>query len=132
MLATPADFLSIMLAAAYALPCFLIGVVLASDLDATPRWALAIMFMIIAGLLATAIWSSLGPVFWVIATVVTIVNILLGVKACSNIVYHRRRIFGALSVAYAFGLLFGPVGAVILSVPAVLIANRDSSVDDER
>ena len=130
MIATPADIVAIVLAMAFALPCFLVGVTWASDLDPTRRWLLTIVCVIIAGSLATVTWFPLVPIFLAIATVFAIVNIILGAKASNGIVNRRSRIFGTLGVSYSLGLLLGPLGIIIITVPALLIANRNTAAKD--
>ena len=126
MLATPADFLSILLAMAFALPCFLVGVAWGSELSEKSRWTLIIVCSILSGLLAAVTWYSMGPDFIVIAILFTIVNVALGYKSGGSVLHNRFRIFGALVVSFTIGLLLGPIGIIILTVPSVLIANHNA------
>jgi hypothetical protein len=125
MLATPADFLSMLLALAFALPCFLVGVAWGAQLSEKLRWIVTIVCSIVSGLLAAATWYSMGPVFIAIAGLFTIANITLGYKSGVSVLHNRFRIFGSLVVSFTIGLLLGPIGIIILTVPSVLIANRN-------
>jgi hypothetical protein len=127
MLATPADIFSIVQATAFALPCFFGGAAWESDLEWTPRWIVIVTCVILAGLLAYATWSSVDSVFLTLASYFGVINIVLGMKACGTIVHNRYRIFGALGVSYTVGLLLGPLGVILLTVPAVLFANRKAA-----
>ena len=126
MLATPADFLSMLMALAFALPCFLVGVAWGSDLSRKSRWIFTIALSILSGLFAAMTWNSMGPIYSVIAIFFTIVNISLGYKSGVSVVRNRFRIFGTLVVSFTLGLLLGPIGIIILVVPSVLIANRNA------
>lgn len=127
MLATPADIFSIIVAMAFALPCFLVGVVWASDLDQKTRWIITILCTLIAGSLAAANWFSMVPLLVAIAIVFAVVNVFLGYRAGSSVRYKRRRVFASLGVSYTIGLLLGPLGVIILCLPSVLIANRNAA-----
>lgn len=126
MLATTADMFAIILAMSFALPCFLVGVTWASELAQTPRLILIATCMFVVGLLAAVTWFALEPVFVAIAIVYAVVNVILGVKSCGAVVQNRRRIFVALGVSYAIGLLLGPLGVIILTIPSLLFANRNA------
>lgn len=124
MLAAPADLISICFAMAFALPCYLCGVVWVSNLSAMHRWLLISACLLIAGALSVPIWRTSVPTVAVIALVFIAANALLGAKSSAAICQNRIRIFGSLSISYLLGLLLGPIGVVILCVPSVLIANR--------
>jgi hypothetical protein len=124
MLATPADIFTIVLAMAFALPCYLLGVTWASDVAGTPRWIVTIACLLIAGALAVATWFPLVPYFVAAGIIFAVLNVALGVKSCRDVAHSRKHIFSGIGIAYGIGLLFGPLGVVILTVPAVLIANR--------
>jgi len=127
MLATPADIFSIILAIAFALPCFLAGVVWTSSLDQMRRWMLIAVCTLIAGALAVPNWLSTNPIFVAIAIIFAGANVALGYKPRRSIKHKRHRIFTALSVSYTIGLLLGPLGVTILCVPSVLFANRNTA-----
>lgn len=126
MLTTPADILSMLLAMAFALPCFLVGVAWGSELSEKSRSIIMIVCSILSGLIAAATWYSMDAMQIAIAILFTMVNMMLGYKSGVSVLYHRRRVFGALVASYAFGLMLGPIGIIILTVPSVLIANRNS------
>jgi hypothetical protein len=63
----------------------------------------------------------------VIAIIFAGTNVALGYKSGRSIKHKRRRIFTVLSVSYMTGLLLGPVGVIILCVPSVLFANRNTA-----
>ena len=126
MLATPVDYISMLLAMAFALPCFLVGVAWGSDVSKLVSTTSTIFCSIIAGILAALTWYSMGPEFIVIAIVFAIANVALGYKSSVNIPHNRYRVFGALVASYTVGLFLGPLGIIILTVPSVLIANRST------
>ena len=129
MLATPADIFAIILAIAFALPCFLAGVVWTSSLDKMRRWMLITVCTLIAGSLAVPNWLSTDPIFVAIAIIFAGANVTLGYKSGRSIKQERSRIFTALCVSYTIGLLLGPLCVIILCVPSVLFANRNTATN---
>lgn len=128
MLATPADIVSILFALAFALPCFLAGVVLTSRLDRRHGLMLIILCTLIAGAFAVPNWLSVDRIFATIAIMFAGACVALGYQSGRSIKYKRRQIFVALTVSYTIGLLLGPIGVVILCVPSVAFANRCTSL----
>lgn len=124
MLTTPASTIEIVLALAFALQCFLIGVFWMSDLTLAQRWMLSVVCVLVAGLLASRIWFPTEPFTAGSAIVFAALNVVLGTKACAVVTRNRLRVFGALGASYSIGLLLGPFGIIILVVPSVLLANR--------
>ena len=129
MISCPADVIAIALAWAFALACFLCGVILASDLNSKPRWLAFGLCFLMAAALAEITWHSLVPINIAIETVFAITNGVLGFKAGKSVVHQRLRIFGALSIWYSLGLVLGPLGVILLTVPIVLVTNRNVASD---
>ena len=115
MLATPADIFSIVLATAFALPCYILGVTRASDVDGLSRWLITIVCVLVAGFLAVATWFPLVPNLVIAAIIFAGANVFLGVKSCRGVVHSRRRVFTAIGIAYSMGLLLGPLVLVLHS-----------------
>ncbi|GAA5504614.1 hypothetical protein Rcae01_00053 [Novipirellula caenicola] len=82
---------------------------------------------LIAGSLALRNWLSTVPIFIAIAIVFTVANVALGYKSGRSIKHKRHRVFAALGISCAIGLLLGPLGVIILCVPSVLFANRNAA-----
>ncbi len=126
MLATPADIFTLVLAMAFAIPCYLVGVAWSSELRGASRWCLTSLCVLIARVLAVVIWFPPMSYLFVAAIVYAVANVMLGAKSCRCVPLNRCRIISALSIAYTAGLLHGSLGIVMLTVPSVMNANRTS------
>lgn len=121
MFVTPADPLSMAIAMAVALSCFLLGVIWAAVLKAPVLGPTLIAFSLSASVLALALLPSPTSTLILFHTA----NVVLGVFACRLVIQGRRLIFSVLGVAFMLGFLLGPVGVVILTVLGVIVANRN-------
>jgi hypothetical protein len=124
MVTTPSpDPLSLLSAAAFALPCFVTGVIWTSDLGRAKYLVIFALLTIAFAIAATLIpheryTITMLPAFGV-------ANVYLGILAGRDIIHSRARIFLALGAGYSIGLmLFWPLLSVVLAGFAVLIADR--------
>ena len=130
MLATPADLISIAFAMVFALASFLIGVLWGSELSLVPRWILASGCLTVAGVIAIDIWHSAPLISVALALLLAIASGILGYKSVLSVVHRRLVVFSSVAISYAVGLLLGPIGVFILTVPTVLIVNYFPRWDD--
>jgi len=130
VLATPADFISIAFAMVFALASFLIGVLWGSELSLIPRWLLISVCLTVAGVIAIDIWHSAPLITVAFALMLAIASGILGYKSVLSVVHRRLVVFSSVAISYAVGLLLGPIGVFILTVPTVLIVNYFPRRDD--
>ena len=78
MLATPVDFFSMLLAMAFALPCYLIGVIWGANFTKMDRVRSSVVCSFTAGIFAASTWYSMGLEIIVIAILFAIANVAMG------------------------------------------------------
>ena len=114
----------------FALPTFFAGVAWRSEMMPVARVTACISCGVGGVGIAAIMWSFSDIYFPVAATMFAIANVTLGVLACRHVSRHRRRIFAALGVSYTIGVLLGPLGCLLLTIPSVWVANRRDTTDE--
>ncbi len=124
LVTTPADIFSMAKAMAFALPCFLVGVIWGSPATQVQRALLTCICTAGAGYLFASTWFPLDSVTLIPAVIFAATNVYLGYRSGEIIQHHRTRLFLAIATAYLVGLPLGPAGVLLTTIPTTLIAGR--------
>ena len=124
LVTTPADFFSILKAMAFALPCFLVGVICVSPTTQVQRWLITSFCTLVAGKLFASTWDLLDSVTSIPAVFFAATNVYLGYRSGKVIQHHRLRLFVSIATAYLVGLPLGPAGVLLTTIPTTLVVGR--------
>ena len=129
VLAFPADPQSLQYGSAFALYCFLVGVLYSSGMG----WVWKLLgFSMFGWFILIALYTvdpSINLSRYVVFCLVAIANGAMGFVAYKSIRVARKRIITCLSIAYFLGTLFGPavsqvLAAVVVAVVSALVKRK--------
>lgn len=124
LVTTPADMFSMVQAMAFALPCYLVGVIWGSPATQVQRTLVTCICTVAAGYLFSSIWVPLDSVAHIPAVIFAATNVYLGFRSGKIIQHHHKRLFVTIAAAYLVGLPLGPAGVLLLTIPTTLVAGR--------
>lgn len=116
---------------AFALPCYLIGVIWGSPANKVHRALVTSSCMLVAGYLFVSTWIPMDSVTLIPAVIFAVTNVYLGYRSGKIIQHQRKRLFITIATAYLVGLPLGPAGVLLTTIPTTLVVGRKlrSSVD---
>lgn len=124
LVTTPADMFSMVQAMAFALPCYLLGVIWGSPATQVQRTLITCSCTLAAGYLFIATWAPLDNVASIPAVIFATTNVYLGYRSGKIIQHHRKHLFVYIATAYLVGLPLGPAGVLLLTIPTTLVVSR--------
>lgn len=124
LVTTPADLFSMVWAMAFALPCYLLGVIWGSPATQIQRGLITCSCALVAGYLFVSTWIPLDSLSLIPVVVFAATNVYLGYRSGKIIQHHRKPLFLAIATAYLVGLPLGPAGVLLTTIPTTLIAGR--------
>ena len=126
-LGTPADPITMLIALAFGLTCFIIGCA-ASSVSHLFLRALLIIGALLVGIKLVELWKD-----WPVASVYAFASMGFGYWACRSIESGKLRIITAFCGGYVFGSILGMVGTVGGAVAGAILADcslRKPEIDE--
>lgn len=128
---TPADLIRISLGMLACLAFFLLGACLKLHRN-RPSYLIATGSCLTTGVACWWLaWGGLPLPYLIGGIGVASTSISLGIASTKDIIRYRSKIYLRLAIAFTLGMLFGPLGALLLAVVTLLLTNRTAPFSTE-